>query len=135
MTKTTRLKELLERQASSKLFDGESDHERDGTFYYTAGLECLFPLIADTAVQDGVSATTVMKFLVRTAFEILSDPRAKPGEGREIGTLVVQEAQRLYSTLYPSPEEIEELKREIAAWRAAHPHQTAHRQAAKTTTH
>jgi hypothetical protein len=133
MTHTTRLKELLERQASSKLFDGEGDHEREGTFYYAGGLECLFPLIAQAAVEDGVSARTVMKFLVSTAFEILSDPRAKPGEGREIGALVVQEAQRLYSTLYPSPEEIEELKREAAAWRAAHPHLTTNRQATRTT--
>ena len=113
------------------MFNGKGDHERDGAWYYTATLECLFPLIARAAVQDGVSAKTVMKMLVSTAFEILSDPRAKPGEGREIGALVVQEAQRLYSTLYPSPEEIEELKREAAAWRAAQP-EAAHRQAAKT---
>jgi hypothetical protein len=53
-----------------------------------------------------------MKMLVSTAFEILSDPRARPGEGRETGALVVQEAQRLFSELYPSPEEIEELMRD-----------------------
>jgi hypothetical protein len=122
---TTNLQILLHEKASNRLFD-------DTSGYYTGGLECLFPLIARAAVEDGVSAKTVMKFLVRTAFEIMEDPRRKPGEGREIGDLVVQEAQRLYSTFYLSPEEIEELKREAAAWRAAHP-ETAQRQAAKTT--
>jgi hypothetical protein len=131
---------LLERQASSKLFDGEGDHERDGTFYYAAGLECLFPQIAEAAVQDGVSARTVMKMLVGTAFEILSDPCAKPGEGREIGALVVQEAQRVYSVFYPSDAEIEELKRDAAAWRAAHPRKTTQQDRTEsrvksTTTH
>jgi hypothetical protein len=126
MTHATRLKELLERKASGKLFTGEGDDERDGMFYYTAGLECLFPLIGEAAVQDGVSARTVMKMLVSTAFEILSDPRAKPSEGRDIGALVVQEAYRLFSTRYPSPEQIEELRRED-------PHQTPRRQATRTT--
>lgn len=74
-----------------------------------------------------------MKFLVRTAFEILSDPCRKPSEGREIGALVVQETQRLYSELSVTGE-IEALKREAAAWRAAHP-ETTPRQATKTTTH
>jgi hypothetical protein len=124
---TTRLKELLERQAASPLFDAKGDDERDGAWYYTATLECLLPLIARAAVEDGVSAETVMKFLVSTAFETLRDPRAIPGEGREIGALVVQEAQRLYSGLYPTAEEVEELKREAATWRAAHP-QTTKRQ-------
>jgi hypothetical protein len=71
--------------------------------------------------------------LVSTAFEILSDPCAKPGEGRDIGALVVQEAHHLFSTRYPSPEQIEELRREAAEWRAAHPHQTPKRQATRTT--
>jgi hypothetical protein len=110
---TTNLQLLLQEEASSRSFDGTSE-------YYTGGLECLFPLIARAAVQDGVSAETVTKFLVGTAFEILSDPHAKPGGGREIGALVVQEAQRVYSVFYPSDAEIEELKRETAAWRAAH---------------
>jgi hypothetical protein len=122
MTKTTRLKELLEQQASSTLFDGEGDNERDGKFYYAGGLECLFPLIAKEAVKDGISAKTVMKMLVSTSFEILSDPRARPGEGREAGALVVQEARRLFSELYPSPEEIENLKRDAAAFRASRHH-------------
>lgn len=78
--------------ASSKLFNTEGDHEHEGMFYYAGGLECLFPQIAKAAVQDGVSAKTVMKMLVSTAFELLSDPRAKPGEGREIGAQIVQEA-------------------------------------------
>jgi hypothetical protein len=133
MAQTTRLKKLLEQQAAGPLFDGAGDDERDGAFYYTAGLECLFPLIAKAAVADGVSARTVMKMLVSTAFQILSDPRAIPGEGREIGALVVQEAQRLYSMLYPSQEQIEAERREAAAWRAAHPETV--RQATKTTTH
>ena len=135
MTKTTRLKELLEQKASGKLFTGEGDDERDGMFYYTAALECLFPLIAEAAVEDGVSARTVMKMLVSAAFEVLSDPRAKPGEGRDIGALVVQEAHRLFSTAYPSLEQIEDLRREAAEWRAAHPDETTHRQTAKVTTH
>ena len=71
--------------------------------------------------------------LVSTAFDVLSDPRAKPGEGRDIGALVVQEAHRLYSDLYPSPEQIEELRREAAEWRAANPHLTTKRQATRTT--
>jgi hypothetical protein len=129
---TTNLQILLQQEASNKLFGGTSD-------YYTGGLECLFPLIARAAVEDGVSAETVMKFLVSTAFEILSDPCRKPGEGREIGALVVQEAQRRYSAFYPSDAEIEELKRETAAWRAAHrkttPQDRTESRVKSTTTH
>ena len=135
MTKTTRLKELLEQQASNVLFDGKGDDERDGSFYYAGGLESLFHLIARAAIQDGVSAKTLMKMLVRAAFETLRDPRAIPGEGRENGDLVMEEAQRVYSSLYPSPEEIEALRREAAAWRAAHPDLESPKRQATRTTH
>ena len=132
---TTNLKLLLERYAEGPQFNGKGDDERDGSFYYTGGLESLFHLIARAAIQDGVSAKTVMKMLVRAAIETLRDPRAIPGEGRQSGDLVMEEAQRVYSSLYPSPEEIEALRREAAAWRAAHPDETTHRQTAKVTTH
>jgi hypothetical protein len=134
MTQTTRLKELLERKAANNLFD------KDGEFY-AGGLDSLFPAIAEAAIGDGISAKTVMKMLVSTAFEILRDPGAIPGEGREIGALVVQEAQRLYSGHYPTAAEVEELRREAAAWRAAHPRKTTQRQGRaencvkSTTTH
>jgi hypothetical protein len=119
---TTKLRKLLRKQAENVLFSGEGDEAHDGLFYYTGGLDCLFALIAKAAVADGVSARTVMKMLVSSAFEVLDDPAKKPGEGKGIAALVVHEAQRMYSMSYPSQEEIEELKRDAAAFRASRPH-------------
>ena len=129
---TTNLQNLLRQKAENNVFD------KDGEFY-AGSLDCLFPAIAEAAIQDGISARTVMQMLVGTAFEILSDPCQKPGEGREIGALVVQEAQRVYSVFYPSDAEIEALKEETAAWRAAHrkttPQDRTESRVKSTTTH
>ena len=119
---TTELQKLLQKKADSNLFSGEGDEAHDGLFYYTGGLECFLALIARAAVADGVSARTVMKMLVSTAFEVLDDPGRKPGEGKGVAALVVHEAQRLYSMSYPSPAEIEDLKRDAAAFRASRHH-------------
>jgi protoporphyrinogen oxidase len=103
---TTEVQKLLHEQASSKLFDSTGDRTNKDLCYYTGGLESLLAAIAKAAVADGVNARTVVKMLVRNAFQILDDPGAKPGDGWAAADLVVHEAQRLHSmrsTLPPPP--------------------------------
>jgi hypothetical protein len=124
---STHIQKLLREKADSPLFSGKGDEANDLSPYYAGGLDCFLVAVARAAVADGIDPKIVMTMFVNGAFEILADHAAHPHAPKPGADLVLREAQRRHADLNPSQDEIEELKRDAAAfgadpiaWRASH---------------